>query len=530
MTVQITCYGALHSADPQHGEIGGNKILLEADGARLMFDFGTGFDKVGAYYNEFLRPRPARGLQDPLLLGLIPPLKGIYRTDLELPGLWERVSQLPAYRDLRRAGRPGLEAVLLSHAHLDHNGDLAYLDERIPIFATRLTAFIGRVMQVAGASSMEREFVYINPRQPNASGDLETDRSASYQLRPHYFLDGELSGSAQEYWAAAGGSSRKPIASAPAARAPQYLAGMELRWWPVDHSIPGAVGFALETPAGWVAYTGDIRFHGRAGADTQRFMQALADLHPVALICEGTSTAELPALTEADVAGRALPLLERYAGKLVIADFGARNLERFATFLELAQRSQRMLLAQAKDLYLLQTLALVLPDRPDPLSIPHLGLYADPKSAPRAWETALRQAWASRTVSPQAVSRRPGDYLLADSLWDLNDLPDLRVPPGGAYLFSSSPAYDDEQKADLVRLNNWAAWLGLTIHGLSADPAERLHASGHAGRSQLVDFVKAVQPRQLIPIHTEKPAWWLDRLAGAPITVTLPTYGLALTI
>ena len=69
MPPTITCYGAV-------GNIGGNKFLVEDGDARLFLDFGIDFGACGKYYNELLRPRPARGLLDPLALGLIPPLEG----------------------------------------------------------------------------------------------------------------------------------------------------------------------------------------------------------------------------------------------------------------------------------------------------------------------------------------------------------------------------------------------------------------------------------------------------------------------
>jgi ribonuclease J len=98
MPPTITCYGAA-------GKIGGNKILLEDGDARILLDFGIDFDRSGMYFNEMLRPRAGRGLLDPLVLGLIPPLEGLYRKDLELPGLWQRMSGDPSYRKLtRRSG------------------------------------------------------------------------------------------------------------------------------------------------------------------------------------------------------------------------------------------------------------------------------------------------------------------------------------------------------------------------------------------------------------------------------------------
>ena len=44
--------------------IGGNKILLEKKGRRLLLDFGMNFARYGAYYQEFLKERSNRGIYD----------------------------------------------------------------------------------------------------------------------------------------------------------------------------------------------------------------------------------------------------------------------------------------------------------------------------------------------------------------------------------------------------------------------------------------------------------------------------------
>jgi ribonuclease J len=519
MSVAITCYGAVE-------EIGGNKILLADGSTRLMLDFGTSFKRLGQFYNEFLRPRPARGLLDPLMLGLLPDLRGIYRPDLEIDGLWEHVERHFG----RKAVETHLDAVLLSHAHLDHNGDVSYLDDSVPVFATRASALISRVLQVSGPGGVEREMAYTNPRKPNAEGDLGSERSGSYRLRPHAFLDGGLNADARAFWASAGGSRNKAIQPAEALPAAAQIGGVGLRWWPVDHSIPGACGYALQTSAGWVAYTGDIRFHGRRGEQTRRFMHALAELRPRVLLCEGTHITPHQPISEDQIAEKALPLIQRYAGRLVIADFGPRNLERLAIFLELAERTGRMLLAQPKDIYLLQTLALGEPEvYGGLLAHPSLGMYADPKSAPRAWEKELRILWQARTTGPRLVAQHPGDYLLAYSLFDLNDLIDLDGARGGAYLFSNSRAYDDEQAADLERLRTWVSWMGMDLLGDPDDPNRTdLHASGHASGEELLEFVRTVNPQTLVPIHCENPGWWETQLSGSRVEVRPPKIGQAI--
>jgi ribonuclease J len=522
MAAQITCYGAV-------GAIGGNKILLEDGDARLFFDFGIAFDRVGGYYNELLRPRPARGLLDPLVLGLIPPLEGLYRADLELPGLWERMRGAAGYRNLGRTGRPAVDAVLLSHAHLDHNGDISYLDERIPVVCSRASAAIARAMQVTGPASLERELAYAAPRV-DKGGILGAGEA--YRLRPFFFLEGGL-GPAAEFWEAAGAGGRKGMEFAPAETFSGKVAGMSVRAWPVDHSIPGAAGFAVQTSAGWAAYSGDIRFHGRRGARTRAFAAELAALHPRVLLCEGTHLeSSAGRISEDEILARVVPILKRYAGKLAIADFGPRNVERLEIFLDAARRTGRTLLLQPKDAYLLRALHLFEPDvYPAPDSNAQAGLFDDPKSSPRPWERETREQWRAPIVRARDVSAEPGAFLLADSLWDLNDLPDLEGISGGVYLFSNSRAYDDEQAADLDRLRNWVRWLGLDLIGDPDDSkTTALHASGHACGDELAEFVRMVKPEILIPIHTEHPEWWEETLRGSGIEVRKPSMGMGISI
>jgi ribonuclease J len=525
MPTTITVYGAA-------GEIGGNKILLEDGDCRLMLDFGIAFGRQEMFFSELLRPRATRGLLDPLALGLVPPLEGIYRDDLAPPGLWQRLRALDDYRDLRRSGQPALDALFLSHAHLDHNGDMSFLACDIPVYTTRTSAFVARAMQTTGPASFERELIVTSPRAADAeTGDLKSDSKSPHIARPHLFLDGALSPAAQAVWEQSP-SARRALVGATTGAAGGDVKGLRYRWWPVDHSIPGAMGMAVETSAGWVAYTGDIRFHGKNGAQTRRFAQDLATLQPAALLCEGTHIGATLPVTEATVQENALPLLRTAAGLLAIADFGPRNVDRLVSFLELAAAAGRTLLVQAKDVYLLQMMALA-DDAAfaSPADMPSLALYADPKAAPRPWETALRGEWAARTVGPAQVSANPGDFVLAWSLWDLNDLLDLQGVSSGVYIYSNSRAYDDEQAADLDRLRNWVGHMGLTLHGdpdVAGQPP--LHASGHASGPELAEFVRTVRPRTLIPIHTEDPHWWEEQVKGTGIEIVYPEMGKGMRV
>ena len=110
--------------------IGGNKIYLEENGKGVFLDFGKNFGKYGQFYEEFLKNRDTRGIHDLMYLDLLPKLN-IYRPDLIPTDL--SMSQYPALN---------VAAVLLSHAHMDHCGNIGTLRKEIPIIASPETIVI----------------------------------------------------------------------------------------------------------------------------------------------------------------------------------------------------------------------------------------------------------------------------------------------------------------------------------------------------------------------------------------------------
>ncbi len=114
-------------------EIGGNKILLEHDGFKLLLDFGKSFKEEARF---FLRPYVAPfSISDLIKLGLIPNFYGTYK--------WQGKS-------------PELMGVLISHAHLDHYGYLPLLKPEIPVFMGETSKIIVKARQDAQIPSWER--------------------------------------------------------------------------------------------------------------------------------------------------------------------------------------------------------------------------------------------------------------------------------------------------------------------------------------------------------------------------------------
>ena len=521
MAVRITCYGGANA-------IGGNKILLEADGVGLFFDFGIDYGLWGKFFEEYLKPRSRRGLTDLLELGLLPPLRGLYRPDLELAheDVWERVAGHPHLR------RVEPQAVLLSHAHLDHSAYISFLRGDIPIHTSAATAFLAKAIQDTAQADFEKEVCYLVPRQ-ETDGLLQStlwNRSPARQ-RPFVVVDRTaLSTEALQFWSQSPGGRAldpRPLDVSTG------VGGLAVKHFPVDHSIPGPGAFAVETSVGWVVYSGDIRTHGKAGQLTREFAEAAARLHPAVLLCEGTHVGGTAPVTEEAVHQRALEVV-REESHLVIADFGPRNLERLLTFRDIARECGRRLLVVPRDVYLLEALRHVMPEIPDPRVDDTLAVYAELKKADK-WEEQIRDRYRRCLVTPRDLRRDQAGYVCCFSFLDINELIDVRPEPGGLYLYSSSEAYGEEQRIDIRRLLNWLEFYGLRSIGVpdpttgrAREGGQGLHASGHATGPDLLDVVRTISPRVLVPIHTEHPEFYVQNLRGASIEVRVPTVGVPL--
>jgi ribonuclease J len=514
--VSVTVYGGVAGRDAATGEIGGNKILVETGERTWFLDFGTGFGRAGRFFDEFLQPRDALGLRDYLRLGLIPPLEGIYRDDLVLhePGIWEQYRSHAHYRRIEQ-----LDGVLLTHAHQDHNGYIGFLKRDVPIYTGLMTALIGKGMQ--DLSSSGSEFSYIAPKELSSGGVLRSVSGVRHG-RPHFICerDGNLTHALHEL--------RQFLSSHPGSRtrfeaAPIEVAELErfgLRFFRVDHSIPGAGAFAIETPIGWIGYTGDLRLHGHRGDRTEGFARELAALKPALLIVEGTRLEDRPAIEEPAVHEASEAVVRREKG-LVVADFSARNIERLRTFRDISRAVGRRFVVTTKDAYLLQQMHVVDSAIPSPAE-DGIAILMAPRGTRHKWEQDLLERYGGHIVDAAEVRKVPAGHLLALSYWDMGALIDLE-PSSGTYIYSSSEAYDEEQAFDHRRLENWLDTFGLTkVGGLPGAEQGPFHASGHIDGKGMERVIETINPARILPVHTQKLGWFAERW---PERVLVAGYG-----
>ena len=530
--VNLTFYGGIN-------EIGGNKILLEDKRQRLFLDFGFPYKRYKLFYEEYLKPRSGAGLLDPLAMGLLPPLEGLYRDDLVTPGLWEQFRDSPLYRKLGR-----VDGVLLSHAHLDHSGYISFLREDIPIYATAVTAFITKAMQDSGKSDFDQQVCYFSPTThgyPNGWRQIACLSSTNIPRQQRQFRVAdvrpeELSPEATEFWRWGfwkKEARQKELISRPLATHSEC--GINLRCFPVDHSIPGACAWGIETDSGWIIYSGDLRLHGKRAELTKRFIEEVAGLRPKVLILEGTNVLRDTNVTEHEVYENGLKAVVS-SDSLVIADFSPRDIDRLLTFLQIARDTGRKLAILPKDAHLLKSVRLLEPEIPDIAEDDSLVIYQDTRASksPSLWLRNICQEYDSKIVLAGDVTSAQDKFILCFSFFDLNELPSLCPKPGSLYIYSSSEPHDEEQEIDFRRLHKWLTHFGLRSLGLPvessqgwqvAEDEKGLHASGHACSLDLLMIAQQIKPDVLIPVHSEYPGFYIDHLSNSGIKVILPTVG-----
>jgi ribonuclease J len=251
---------------------------------------------------------------------------------------------------------------------------------------------------------------------------------------------------------------------------------------------------------------------------------AQLDRGDVVLISEGTRVGDAgPRVTEEEVKDNIVQLMRGEArGRTVIADFGPRNIERLQAFHSAAMESGRRLVITMADAYLLDALRLADGAAPDP-GDESICILQEPKAVVPQWERTVEARYKARCVSAAEIRRDPAAYMVCLSFWDISNLIDLE-PERGIYIYSSAEAFNEEMSLDHQRLENWIRHFGLEpvggLPGQVADAQRRgFHASGHISGAELEEVISAIDPRLIVPVHTEHVDWFHTRWPAKVVDV-----------
>jgi ribonuclease J len=409
------------------GEIGGNKILVEDKDARVMLDFGMSIAQRARFFSDpYVSPRRAESL---LSLGIIPSIDGVYS--------WDTAERK-------------LDAIFLSHAHLDHYGYLSMVHRDVPVHCGETTERLMAAITETKRASFETDYRGLGYKTFRTGASVKV---GSLTLRPVH----------------------------------------------VDHSIPGAYGLVVETSTGSFVYTGDLRAHGRASHLTHDFARAAAGSDASLLLTEATNMVGGSVSSEDEVA-RKLEVVIREAKGLVMASFSGMDTDRLTSFHRAAEAADRKLAISMRQAHLISTLEA--DGRID--GLPKLAkggvvIYRRNKKRYEKWEEEV--SGKAEVITSEELTAAPKRYVVATTLSDMEGMVGVKPGAGSVYILSSSEPYNEEMELDQQRLIEWLDFYGMPLY--------HIHVSGHIMPQQLRSLVSGIGAKRVAPIHTEHPELFL---------------------
>jgi ribonuclease J len=108
------------------------------------------------------------------------------------------------------------------------------------------------------------------------------------------------------------------------------------------------------------------------------------------------------------------------------------------------------------------------------------------------WE----RPFLDKAVTYEYVRANPSSTIFNLDLFSFPELIDIKPEAGSHFIHSMSEPFSEEDINDEL-MHKWLEHFKLEFH--------QVHASGHCEGSQIRELVKRINPKILIPIHTEYP-------------------------
>lgn len=400
-------------------EIGGTFLEVKSKTAKILIDAG---------YPLFLNDKPideriAKLSSEKLLeLGVLPNIKGLYA--------WDKAD---------------FDAVIISHAHLDHYGLLKYVHPNTPIYISAGTRKLIEITQL-----------FIN----SENFAMQIKEFKMYET----FKIGDISIKA-------------------------YL---------MDHSAFDAAALEIIANNKTILYTGDFRGHGRKAVCLDRFI-ANATKNADALITEGTMLGrrDEKVLTESQLEDLIINQVKDCSGP-VLFQSSSQNIDRIVSFYRVAFKLRRLFVVDIYTANVLHELRQLGNNLPYPskeyINIKVFYPYRLTQKIFNVIGERYAKRFSSFHMPKRTLKNEQNNVVMMVRPSMLKDLERCGFQDG-TYVYSMWQGYRDNQYQQ--KFEEYLTTRGFKITAI--------HTSGHASIADITRLIKGLNPKVIIPIHTMFP-------------------------